>query len=219
MKIGLIADIHADLDGLEKALKLLHEKQVDTILCAGDLVDRGNHGDTVVERIHAENIPTVQGNHDWMARFSNDYFKKHPERNVTGASLLSDKSLDLLDALPRTLTFEYEERTLLLAHGSPADVDEYIHYTATPPKFKHIFREAKTRYVILGHTHIPMVIHLPKRGTIINPGSTYQNYPTQQYPSLNGRSCAILELLYGEVTHYDFMTGEIMPAIQRTIEV
>ncbi|MDQ7023945.1 MAG: metallophosphoesterase family protein [Anaerolineae bacterium] len=218
MKIGLISDIHADLDGLEKALKLLRGKNVDKILCAGDLVDRGKDGNAVVERIHEENIPTVQGNHDWMASFNQTYFKKYPERNVTATSLLSEKILQLLENLPRTLTFEFEEREILLAHGSPTAIDEYVHHTATPTQFKHIFREAKTSYIILGHTHIPMVIRMPKWGVIINPGSTFQNFPSPAYPSLNGRSCAILELPYGEVTHYDIMTGEIMPTIHSSIE-
>ena len=124
MKIGLISDIHADLDGLEKALKVLRDKAVDTILCAGDLVDRGTDGEGVVQRIADEQIPTVQGNHDWMARLSQVYFEKYPERNVTGASLLSATAIEFLDNLPRTLTFEFEERKVLVAHGSPSLMDE-----------------------------------------------------------------------------------------------
>ena len=218
MKIGLISDIHADLDGLEKALKVLRDKAVDTILCAGDLVDRGTDGEGVVQRIADEQIPTVQGNHDWMARLSQAYFEKYPERNITGASLLSATAIEFLDNLPRTLTFEFDERKVLVAHGSPSLMDEYIYHTASLPLYKRIFREAKSHYVILGHTHIPMVIHMPKWGSIINPGSIYLNYPTPQNPNPDGRSCAILELPYGEVTHYNINTGEIVPAIRRTIE-
>jgi putative phosphoesterase len=217
MKIGLISDIHADLEGLELALKVLRDKGVDTILCAGDLVDRGTDGDAVVQRIVDEKIPTVQGNHDWMARLNKEYYEKSPERNVTGASLLSAAAIEFLTALPRTLKFEFEKRKVLVAHGSPSSIDEYIYHTATPPLFKRIFRDAKTHYVILGHTHIPMVVHMPKWGTIINPGSIYQNYPTPQNTNLDGRSCAILELPYGAVTHYNIITGEIVPAIRRTI--
>jgi putative phosphoesterase len=217
MKIGLISDIHADLEGLEQALKLLGAKEVDTILCAGDLADRGTEGEAVVQRIMDEKIPTVLGNHDWMARLNKDYYEKFPERNVIGASLLSAAAIKFLTDLPRTLKFEFEKRKILVAHGSPSLIDEYIYHTATPPLFKRIFRDAKTHYVVLGHTHIPMVVHLPKWGTIINPGSVYQNYPTLQNTHFDGCSCAILELPYGEVTHYNINTGEIVPAIRRTI--
>ena len=217
MKIGLISDIHADLEGLELALKLLRDKGVDRILCAGDLVDRGTDGDAVVQRMVDEQIPTVLGNHDWMARSNQAYFEKNPERNVAGASQLSVAALEILDNLPRTLKVEYEKRKIMVAHGSPSSFDEYIYHTASPPLFKRIFRDAKTHYVILGHTHIPMVIHLPKWGTIINPGSIYPNFPTPQNSNLDGRSCAILELPYGEVTHYNIVTGEIVPGLRRTI--
>jgi putative phosphoesterase len=217
MKIGLISDIHADLDGLEQALKLFREHEVDRVLCAGDLVDRGTDGEAVIQRIIEAQIPTVQGNHDWMARLNKDYYEKFPERNVTEASLLSAAAIKFLTDLPRTLKFEFEKRKILVAYGSPSSFDEYIYHTASPPLFKRIFRDAKTHYVILGHTHIPMVVHMPKWGTIINPGSIYQNYPTPQNPNLDGCSCAILELPYGEVTHYNINTGEIVPAIRRTI--
>ena len=67
MKIGLISDIHAQLARLDCAIDILQSQGVDMILCAGDLVNRGHEGDTVVERIRAVKIPTVRGNHDVIA--------------------------------------------------------------------------------------------------------------------------------------------------------
>src|SRR3954470_17828493 len=64
MKLGLISDIHADLDHLRRALILLRERGAETILCAGDLVDGESEGNAVVEFVRQQNIPCVQGNHD-----------------------------------------------------------------------------------------------------------------------------------------------------------
>lgn len=41
MKLGLISDIHGNLHALEQVLLELEERQVQLILCAGDLVCYG----------------------------------------------------------------------------------------------------------------------------------------------------------------------------------
>jgi predicted phosphodiesterase len=64
MKIGLISDIHGDIDALRMALEHLHD--ADHILCAGDLVEKGSAGPAVVDLIRERSIPTVRGNHDEM---------------------------------------------------------------------------------------------------------------------------------------------------------
>jgi Icc-related predicted phosphoesterase len=60
MNIGLIADIHADYDSLKIALDILEGKAADTILCAGDLVEKGPKGDAVADLIRQRNIPCGQ---------------------------------------------------------------------------------------------------------------------------------------------------------------
>lgn len=40
MKIGLLSDIHGDLDGLRKALKLPDSFGVEQLVCAGDMVEK-----------------------------------------------------------------------------------------------------------------------------------------------------------------------------------
>ena len=41
MKASLIADIHSNLDGLQKALNLLDSLGVEQIIFAGDMVEKG----------------------------------------------------------------------------------------------------------------------------------------------------------------------------------
>jgi len=64
MKIGLIADIHGDLEGFQAALTLLNAHEVTCILCAGDIVDRGPEADAIVRLIKDHNIACIKGNHD-----------------------------------------------------------------------------------------------------------------------------------------------------------
>lgn len=217
MRIGLLSDVHADLTGLELALAVFRKQAVDQIICVGDLVDRGDEGDAVVQRVRDLKIPTVQGNHDWLARCTQDFWKRNPQHITGTPQMLSEETLSYLDGLPRRLNFTFEGRTISVHHASPWDISARIEPFATHKLMKRVLREAKTHIVVLGHTHRPMVIHFKNYGTIINPGSTYQNHPSQQFPASDGRSCAILELPHGDVTHYDIQRGEVMPAVRRFI--
>ncbi len=67
MKLGLIADIHADPRALERALRHLERLGVEAVLCAGDLVGYGSSPDAVVGLMLGRGIPCVRGNHDrWL---------------------------------------------------------------------------------------------------------------------------------------------------------
>src|SRR5579859_2902560 len=64
MKLGVIADIHGDLEGLQQALVCLSAQSVDQIVCAGDLVKKGPQSAEVVELLRSEGIACIAGNHD-----------------------------------------------------------------------------------------------------------------------------------------------------------
>ena len=118
-RIGVISDIHADEAALTQALDLLTREKADSIICAGDLVEKGTDGDAVVALLRSHRIPCVRGNHDrdavsnqqWLRE--NTDFPDHP-------LLLKDETLDFLQSLPLTLTASLDGVKLLLAHGTPS---------------------------------------------------------------------------------------------------
>lgn len=198
MKIGLISDIHANLEGLERALALFKKQDVRTILCAGDLVDGDWDGDAVVELIDALSIPCVKGNHDesihaYLDWVHNNFAANDPRAK---AELLTEETLEFLLALPDSLEFTFGETRVVLAHGTPWDNTDYI-FPETPQKyFEQIVNQCQADILILGHTHVPMCKQVGK-SWVINPGSVYGN--RREIDS----SCAILELDPFSVTFYD----------------
>lgn len=172
MKIGIISDIHGGLRELELALDFLRQAQVDHIVCAGDLVDFGDEGEAVVNRIIEAQIPCVQGNHDQAARWNQ---RESQREGGVKRSILGAKTLDLLENLPLELRFTWEGTTVLLSHATSWGGEMYIYPDSNPPLFRRVVREANADVTILGHTHRPMWIHIDGR-TIINAGSLSQNY-------------------------------------------
>lgn len=168
MKLGLISDIHADLQSLKLVLDIFQGQGVDRILCAGDLVDKGSDGDAVVNYIRGRNIPSVVGNHDWLADKNqhwmlHNYGKSYP-------LLLTEDTLTYLDTLPEAL----EGRRILVVHGTPWSRDEYVFPYSKPTLFKQVAKFAEADVVILGHTHEPMIA-LVDEVSIFNPGSVCGN--------------------------------------------
>lgn len=40
MKIGIISDIHGNIDALNSVLKMLEKEELDKIICLGDFIGR-----------------------------------------------------------------------------------------------------------------------------------------------------------------------------------
>jgi putative phosphoesterase len=218
--IGIISDIHADIDGLETALNLLNHHKVDEIWCAGDLVDRGVDGNAVVKRIRHEQIPTVQGNHDYSARRSQEWAMKDPDmqaflaenpdltdhtKKMLVSTELSEINLMFLDYLPPALKFERDGVMVELTHANTFDQMTYIYPNSRRSLFDQILTTTVADIVILGHTHKPMKVYQDGVLRIINSGSVSMN------SGMPEKSCGILTLPERDFTIYDLQTQKAVP--------
>jgi predicted phosphodiesterase len=167
MRLGLIADVHADPRALEGALRGLDAHGVDRIVCAGDLVGYGDEPDAAVALLRDRAIACVRGNHDRWAL---------ERRRVLGPrgwkpAVLRDDTWDFLGALPAGDRRVWAGRVLAIHHGSPAsDTESVTPYRPLPASVERSWEASEARVLILGHTHLPMIVRGP-RGTVINPGS------------------------------------------------
>ena len=204
MKIGILSDIHGELEALEKALALLSRLQVDTLICAGDLVDRSPNGDAVVDRIRELNIPCVQGNHDAMAERTQAFLARNRDAGLPIEPLRPD-TVDFLRALPVELRFEWEDVSLYMTHENPMhDPSKFLYPNASRPLFEAAAFAANAQIVILRHTHTPMQVHIYDM-KLINSGSVYANRgPYEQ-------TCGVLHLPERRFALWGIETGQELP--------
>ncbi len=177
MKLGLISDIHAELGALLRAIEVLRAQRVDRILCAGDIVEKGPDGDTVIETLQACLIPCVRGNHDENA-------VAHAQLENDGS--LSQDSLQYLAGLPLFREYLIEGRWVRVMHAPEGGLNRRVTTGELPKAFK---RKARTLsgVLVLGHTHQPMCAS-HERLMIVNPGSVCGG------KARDSHTCAVLEL-------------------------
>jgi len=172
MKIGVLADIHGDAKSLLIALDILKGYGVDYILCAGDLIEKGEEGDQVIALIQEYGIISVLGNHDEYA--TDDQLRHHLSTNTNHpqhtTALLKDQTIHFLKSLPRKLDFQWEDTQVMIAHGTPWSNTTYLFSGSFQKLFERVTIEAQANIVILGHTHEPMLVYINKVW-IFNPGS------------------------------------------------
>ena len=201
MKLGLISDVHADINALERALMIL--ESVDHIICAGDLVEKGADGDAVVAKIRESKIACVQGNHDKGARDNVDWVMRYfpPEHPTNMRYFLKEETLTYVDKLPFGLRLNIEGKRIFLGHANPWNQIAYIFPRGEKNLLRNVIREADTDIVILGHTHVSMQVMVDDpQGMILNPGSVSEN---------GSHTCATLSLPDCEFQVYDLATGDV----------
>ena len=62
MKLGIVSDIHCNIQGLDRALELM--SGVDQVLCLGDSIYEYRFSNEVIARLIEIDAPTIQGNHE-----------------------------------------------------------------------------------------------------------------------------------------------------------
>lgn len=169
MKIALFSDIHANLPALEAFFKDVEPRYPDSIYCLGDLVGYNIWPNEVVHEIRKRNIPTISGNYDFgIGRTSSDcgcaYKTDHEKANGSISisftnSIMEDKERAYLRTLPAHIKVEFQLNNdsvnLLLVHGSPRKINEYLFEDREENSMIRIMEKAEADIMCFGHTHIP----------------------------------------------------------------
>ena len=170
MKIALFSDIHANLPALQAFFEDLENKEIDSIYCLGDLVGYNMWPNEVVNEIRKRKIPCIAGNYDFgIGRNINDCgcAYKTAEDKANGAvsikltnSLIGTSERNYLRTLPSHINLEFklkdeESINLLLVHGSPRKINEYLFEDRPEASLLRIMNDAKADILCFGHTHKP----------------------------------------------------------------
>jgi len=169
MRIALFSDIHANLPALEACLKSIEEQKPDAVYCLGDLVGYNIWPNEVINEIRTRGIATIAGNYDFgIGRSSDDCgcAYKTDEEKAMGAvsisftnSIVKDDERIYLRTLPAHIRVEFQlnndKLNLLLVHGSPRRINEYLFEDRDEKSLMRILHDADADIMCFGHTHKP----------------------------------------------------------------
>lgn len=159
MIYALFSDIHANLFALEAALKDIKEKGVEKLLVAGDICGKGPQPFEVIKILKSSNCIAVKGNSD-IKFFSTKTSKT-----------LKPKEKDLMKWLLSLPLIKLVDNKILLCHGSPLKVTDYIYPSITKAALlRKIEGFDSLKVVASGHSHIPFVKQIGKI-LVVNSGS------------------------------------------------
>ena len=175
MRIALFSDIHANLPALEGCFKSIEEQKPDAIYCLGDLVGYNIWPNEVINEIRRRGIPTIAGNYDQgIGRMSDDCgcaYKTEPEKDMGKISIsftnsiVKDEERKYLRTLPAHIRVEFQlnedKLNLLLVHGSPRKINEYLFEDRDEKSLLRIMEGADADIMCFGHTHKPYHRILP----------------------------------------------------------
>lgn len=164
-RIALISDIHGNLPALDAVLSDIEETGLAEIYCLGDLVGYGSDPAGVIDRVRFLNVPTIPGNYDeGIAQRRGEcgcHYATEQARADGAASyrftepLVDDERAGWLAALPREIRLEVAGVRVLLAHGSPRKINEYLLPDRTDEQLTRLAEAAGADVVCVGHVHIP----------------------------------------------------------------
>jgi putative phosphoesterase len=180
MRIAIFSDIHGNVQALDAVLADINAQNVDAVYCLGDLVGYGAAPNDVTERIRRDKVPTVMGNYDDGVGFDRDEcgcaYREPRDRELgersfawTKAHLTPENKAFLRTLLP-DVRFEADGKRILLVHGSPRKLNEYLFEDRPVASFQRLAASSNADVIVFGHTHKPYVKEIDGV-TFLNVGS------------------------------------------------
>ena len=127
-KIGLITDVHANLEALQAVLKDLKEQGVEQIISLGDAVGLGYAPSETVDLLIKNNITNILGNGEAYVTMGPEYFPYLKDRNIDRyynviwtSKQLNEKQKNYLKRCSSSVILDYHCKKIALCHF-PLDV-------------------------------------------------------------------------------------------------
>ncbi len=169
MLIGIIGDIHGNIEALTATLDYFDRLAVRTIFCAGDIVGYGASPAECIKLIQDMEIPCVRGNHDFYTAFPDKYDRRtvRDDANTVidwNCRILSDRQKQWLAELPG----EIVTKDFMITHASCQPYPEWCYVTTTRAVAVHMLYQ-KHSLCFNAHCHVPIIAtHTPGRSVTLN---------------------------------------------------
>jgi putative phosphoesterase len=225
-RITVFGDIHGNLPALQAVFADMQQRGLDDQLyCLGDLVGYGVFPNEVVEAIRSRNIPTIMGNYDLGVGNNSDdcgcAYKTEEEEARGKLSIAwtnahtTDENKAFLRTLPDSIPLQLGDLKVLLVHGSPRKVNEYLYEDRPENSLERILDGVEANVLVCGHTHLPYHRILSSGRQVVNAGSVGK--PKDKNPD----ACYVVLSAEGKTLNVEFIrvpypVEEIATAIEAT---
>ena len=205
MKIGIITDIHSNIQALNAILNEFEKIKVDKIICCGDIIGIGiNPEETVQELLHIKDkLIAVRGNHEQyllngLPKEIHDDKRKMSEIEIENHkwnhNKLSEESIEFLRKLKISENIQVGDKKIFITHYPQEADGKYNKHIKNPNINENIemFKEKDADIFLYGHTHA-FCVNKNNNKWYINVGSL--GCPTNS----NIARAGILEINNGEI--------------------
>ena len=192
MKIAIISDIHGNLEALKTTLEDIEKRNVDKIICLGDIVMKGVHNKECVHLVKERCDIVLRGNCDRHFSEEHEDINKFPEQEQKRIKwmreVLSDEDRQYLLNLPYCYEFYMSGSLVRLFHATP-EVDNIavLNLDNIQTKLEMFYPSENTMsqevadVVIYGHIHHPYLDKLYNK-TLISVGSAGNSFDAIRNP-------------------------------------
>ena len=179
--LTIFGDIHANLPALQAVLKDMDKREAENRFCLGDLVGYGTFPNQVVQLIQESGIPTIMGNYDQGVGESSDdcgcayrdeFSKELGKHSIAWSNQhTSPQNKAFLRSLATNIPLQLGDLKVLLVHGSPRKINEYLYEDRPESSLERLMDQAEVDVLVCGHTHLPYHRVLSSGRHVINAGS------------------------------------------------
>ena len=181
LRVAVFGGVYSNSHGLEALLDDAESRGAEAVYCLGDLSGFGPHPEKVRPLLEQGQVRNIQGNYEvslaggredcncgytdprdnHFARISYDYTSRN----------CSDEFRAWMGALPQRRRILVGERELLLVHGSPRKVNEFLFSSTAPIPFLEWLLDQERCDGCLGtHTGLHWHRQLPSGRDVVNVG-------------------------------------------------
>ncbi len=178
--IAVISDIHGNLEALKSVLEDIKKRNIEKIICLGDIIAKGSNQKECLELIKENCQIVLRGNCDEFFSLDidiNKFNETEQKRIIWNHGKITDEDREYLLNLPLSHEMYISGRLVRFFHATPEKINGFVGNIDKIEKSYSLFlpsqnteSQNKADVVVYGHIHTAYLQRIYNR-TIINTGS------------------------------------------------
>ena len=155
MRIGILGDVHSNMEALQAVVDRLQERNIDHWVQVGDIVGYGADPIPCIDLLRDLRCTVCLGNHDAavVGFIPTEYFNHYARKAIEWTrDQLRPADMEYLRSLP----LKVEHPLYTVVHGS-LHMPEQFGYVFSPVEAADSIAKQRTKIAFVGHSHIPAV--------------------------------------------------------------